>query len=278
MPPQDSVPRDFDGFKLLIEERAGKLPRRLKQVASYALARPDDIAFGTVASVAAQAQVQPSALVRFAQAIGYRGFSELQEVFRGRLRDRVPSYQERLVVPRRHQPAALKAQALFNGFSEASEKSLLRLKEKLDAGKLEDAIAKLARAETIYLIGLRRSYPVAVNLAYALGKLGIKYLLIDGAGGLAPEALAFATGRDAVFAVSFMPYASGTSALASAAHRRGAPVIAITDSALSPLAEIATPWFEVVEADFEGFRSMAATLSLGMTIAVAVAKLRASPT
>lgn len=274
MPSEELPPRDFPALQALIAERAGELPRRLMQVASYAVERPDDIAFGTVASAAAQAGVQPSALVRFAQAMGYRGFSELQEVFRGRLRDKVPTYKERLALLRQHQPGAFKAQALFEGFSEASEKSLARLREKLDGAMLETAVAALAEADTIYLVGLRRSYPVASGMAYAFGKLGVKYILVDGAGGLAPEASGFGTGRDAMFAVSFAPYASETIALATAAAARGVPVIAITDSAFSPLARLAQPWFEVAEANFEGFRSLAATLALAMSIAVAVAERR----
>ena len=65
-------------------------------LAAFALENPDEIAFGTVSSIADQAQVQPSALVRFSQAMGYQGFSDMQEVFRSRLRDRILNYGERL--------------------------------------------------------------------------------------------------------------------------------------------------------------------------------------
>ena len=52
----------------------------------------------------------------------------------------------------------------------------------------------------------------------------------------------------------------------------GLEVLAITDSPFSPLASIAQTWFEVQEANFEGFRSMAATLTLAMTLTVATAE------
>ena len=80
-------PRDFETLRAMIVERRDSLPKRLAQVAVYALDNPDEIAFGTAASIAQAAMVQPSTLVRFAQAFGYQGFSELQEVFRSRLRD-----------------------------------------------------------------------------------------------------------------------------------------------------------------------------------------------
>ena len=58
-----SPPRDFAALKALITERAPALSKRLTQIAAFALERPDEVAFGTVSSIAEQAQVQPSALV-----------------------------------------------------------------------------------------------------------------------------------------------------------------------------------------------------------------------
>ena len=58
------VPREFSALRALIGERAATLPRRLTQVATYALDSPDEIAFSTAASIAADAGVQPSTLVR----------------------------------------------------------------------------------------------------------------------------------------------------------------------------------------------------------------------
>ncbi len=111
-------------------------------------------------------------------------------------------------------------------------------------------------------------------MAYAFGKLGVRSMLIDAVGGLAAEQIAAATRKDAVLVVSFTPYASESVTLAQAAAARHVPMVAVTDSPFSPLAQIAEVWFEVVEANFEGFRSMAATLSLAMTLTVAVAEKR----
>jgi DNA-binding MurR/RpiR family transcriptional regulator len=52
------------------------------------------------------------------------------------------------------------------------------------------------------------------------------------------------------------------------------PIIAITDSAFSPLTRHASIWFEVVESDFGDFRSLSATLCLVMALAVGVAERR----
>ena len=89
---EESAPREFAALKTLIMARSQTLPRRLVQIASYALDNPDEIAFGTAASIAAKAAVQHSTLVRLSQALGYQGFSDLQQVFRSRLRERVLNY------------------------------------------------------------------------------------------------------------------------------------------------------------------------------------------
>lgn len=270
---EDEAPRDFPSLRALIAARAARLPRRLGQVAEFALTNPDDIAFGTAASVAQNSGVQPSTLVRFSQALGYQGFSDLQEVFRARLRDRVPSYDERLKQLRQHGGAS-KAGLMLEGFAEAAERSVADFRHKVDHTQLDKAIDVLTGAETIYLIGLRRSFPVTAYMAYAMGKLGIRNILVDGIAGLGAEQLGFISERDAVVAISFTPYASETVGLSHAARGRNARLVSITDSVFSPIAPIADVWLEVVEANFEGFRSMAATMALAMTLAVAVAERR----
>lgn len=270
----DIPPRDFQGLKAHIAARAGGLPRRLAQVATYALDNPDEIAFGTVSSIAGQAGVQPSTLVRFAQSMGYQGFSELQDVFRLRLRDRILNYDERIAQLRQHALSASKSNVIFQGFSDAAAASLGSLREKLDPATLDRAVEVLARAETVYLVGLRRSFPISSYMAYALGKLGVRSILVDAVGGLAAEQFGFAGPKDAVLAISFTPYASETVSLAQAAAGRKVPLVSITDSPFSPLAQLADVWLDVAEANFEGFRSMAATLTLAMTLTVAIAEKR----
>lgn len=270
----EGAPRDFAALRALIVSRAQLLPRRLTQVASYALENPDEVAFGTAASIASSAGVQPSTLVRFSQTLGYEGFSDLQDVFRSRLRERVPSYEERLKQLHEHGHVASEAGALLGGFAEAAARSIADIRARLDAGHVDRAIEILGEAETIYLVGLRRSFPITAYMAYAMGKLGIRNILVDGIAGLGSEQMSFVSPRDAVLVISFTPYASETVALANAAKAKGAHIVSITDSVFSPIAPIAEVWLEVVEANFEGFRSMAATMALAMTLTVAVAGRR----
>jgi DNA-binding MurR/RpiR family transcriptional regulator len=269
------APRDYAALKNLIAARAAAMPRRLAQIAAFALDNPDDMAFGTVASLSQKADVQPSALVRFAQSLGYVGFSDLQDVFRNRLRERILNYDERIEQLRRDAGADASAALILDGFSEAAHKSISELRDKLDHRKLEAAVTQLAAADTIYLIGLRRSFPIATYMAYAFGKLGVRNVLVNAVGGLAQEDVSFATASDCVLAVSFRPYASETVSLATQAAEAGVPVIAITDSVFSPLSPLARVWLELDESAYEGFRSMAATMALAMSLTVAVAERRA---
>lgn len=270
------APRDFDALKLLLVSRRADLPRRLQQVAEFAVAHPDELAFGTAASIAELASVQPSTLVRFAKAVGYSGFSDMQSVFRHRLRDRWPDYGERLRTLHDVQPAGEDPARLMFGFAEAASASLQRMRQTVASEDLDAAVAILAGAETIYLVGMRRAFPVAAYLAYALPKLGIRSLLIDNVAHLGADQLAHVGPRDALVAISFSPYTPTTVELAAAAAARHAPVVALTDSPFSPLAELATVWLEVIEADFGAFRSMAATFCLAMTLAVAVGERRSA--
>ena len=63
-------------------------------------------------------------------------------------------------------------------------------------------------------------------------------------------------------------------ALVAAAHDRGTPVMAITDSPLSPLVAKSRAWLDIREAEFGGFRSLAATIAVGMALVLAVAQRR----
>lgn len=270
--PQLTTPaRDFEGFVAVLRQRRPSLPKRLKQVADHALAHLDDMAFGSTAQIAARAGVQASTLVRFAQALDYSGFSELQEIFQSRLRRQVVDHRERLAALRTTETGGGGAAALLEGFAQASEESLGRVRAAIRPADLEAAVSMLAAARTIVLVGARRMFPVVSYLAYAFGKLGIRTMLVDNIAGLGPEQAAIADHDDLILAVSYAPYAALTVEIAASAHRRGIPVLALTDSAFSPLAENCRLWLEVNEADYGAFRSLAATFALAMTLAVATA-------
>ncbi|MGO7038909.1 MurR/RpiR family transcriptional regulator [Rhizobium acaciae] len=267
------VPRDFESLRSTIIERKASMPKRLAQVAAFALGNPDEIAFGTTASIAAASDVQPSTLVRLAHHLGYGGFSDLQSIFRERLRDRTLSYEERLVTLEQSSGDDEDAN-LLSGFIAAANQSVNRLAATVQSDTFTKAVNILANAETIYLIAKRRSYPLTAHMTYAFSKLNIRHQIVASPNGVDPEMVQFATPKDAAIAASFSPYAADSLSQSQELADRGVPVIAITDSAFSPLAACATHWFEVAEADFAGFRSLSASMALTMALPVAIAERR----
>jgi DNA-binding MurR/RpiR family transcriptional regulator len=266
-------PRDFQHLKAHILEHSESFPKRLRQVAVFALENPDEIAFGTAASIAGRAQVQPSTLVRFAQSIGYAGFSDLQAIFRDRLRERGSTYEERL--------EALSdtfgregGNAILSGVIAAAGTSIDSLSATIRSEDFNEAVRILARAETIYLLAQRRSFPITTYLAYMFGKLKIRVQLVSSPFGIETEQMAFASKMDGALAVSFSPYASPTIDHAQILSEQGVPVVSITDSAFSPLVGLSKLWFEVAESDFGGFRSLSATMALATAVAIAIGEER----
>ncbi|MEL6436770.1 MAG: MurR/RpiR family transcriptional regulator, partial [Pseudomonadota bacterium] len=248
----------FEDLRNRIADAHGTMPKRLAQAAGFALTNPEEMALGTTATIARAAEVQPSTLVRLAQHLGYSGFSDLQTVFRERLKDRSTSYEERL--DRLHQQsrglAAGSAKSRLDGFAAAARQSLSTLDEVIDYAQFERAVDTLAQADTIYLVARRRAYPVTAHMAYTCGKLGIRTVMVNATNGIETEIAGFATPADAAFVCSFDPYTTETIERTAVLAERSVPIVTVTDSPLSPLMRFASVSLEIAESDYAGFRSL----------------------
>lgn len=269
-----SLPQDFESLRAYIIKRRKDLPKRLTQVAEYALKYPDEIAFGTTKSIAEAVGVQPSTMVRLANQLGYDGFSAFQSVFRERLRSRPISYDERIDVLESGIVDGSEEAAMLNGFLTTTRKSIDTFEAGIDLKTLKQSIKVLSKADTIYLLAKRRSYPLAAHMAYTFGKLKIRYHIAGDPIGNDSDILAAAGPNDAVIAISFSPYAQETIGQLQMMVNNNVPIVAVTDSPFSPLATYSPLWFEIVEADYAGFRSLAASLILTTTLSVAIAQRR----
>ena len=102
-------------------------------------------------------------------------------------------------------------------------------------------------------------------------------MLVDNVGSTAFDQIGCIGKRDAVLAVSFSPYNSITPDLVAVAQRaRARGSSTITDSTFSPLVKLSDAWVEVIEFDFAGFRSLAASLAVGMALVHGVVARRAA--
>ena len=121
----------------------------------------------------------------------------------------------------------------------------------------------LAKAKAIYILGQRRSFPVAAYFSYALGQADERVVLIDGIGGMIEQQCRGIARGDVLLATSFSPYSPETLQIAERARANGAKVIGITDRLVSPLAQTSDIALDVAEAEVMNFRSLMATICLG---------------
>lgn len=268
--PAPTAPETLEALYRLLAERSDGLPKRLRQCADYVAHNPDRVAVSTVAELAAAAEVQPSAVMRFCQELGFSGFSQMQRLFREEYSRKWPDYSTRLQNLR--EAGESRPDVLLAEFVEAGRSSLERLMSTVDPAGLERAVEVLAAAPLIHLVGYRRSFPVASYIAYAMEKMAIPCMLHSAVGQLA-------TGHsvrsgDAVLAITFAPYSPETMAFVDAARGAGHPAVAITDSLSSPLQRLGVLPLLVSEVDVGAFRALSATFALAIALAVAVGARR----
>ncbi len=261
----------YDELRGAIAQRHRALSGRLQQIAEFVLDHPTDVALGTVAEVAQRSGVPPSAIVRFAHALGFGGFTEMQQVFRNRLVAGVaPSYKSRLARMKSEEKSVLgrKPAAVLSRFVSEAQSSLVTLSQSVHNRELDAATAILAKARDIYLLGLGGSFPVATHLAYVLRKLGRRVVLLDGLGGSIHEQSHAATSEDALVAISFRNYYPDTARLFPELVARRVPAISITDSLLSPIVEGASVVFEIQDMPEPALRTLVAPMCLVQALAI----------
>jgi DNA-binding MurR/RpiR family transcriptional regulator len=269
-------PGTYEELMAVLSSGSIKLPKRLRQVAVYLTQHPADVALGTISTVAADVGVQPSTLVRFAQIFGYAGFSGFQALFKAHVKSGLPlpqAHRDGEAPVRRPRPERRHA---LSGIIEAATNSLVRLEEQFDQAAFDRIVGKLAAAPIIYLVGSKRAFPVTAYVSLTLSLQGVRNVLVDNIGSGAHEQLACLGPADCVLAVSFSPYNSITPELTEIARDRGATVLALTDSPLSPLVTLSEDHLVVVEASDAGYRAISATMVTGLGLALAVSARRSA--
>jgi DNA-binding MurR/RpiR family transcriptional regulator len=146
--------------------------------------------------------------------------------------------------------------------------SLESLQDRVRQVDLTRAIELLGAAETIYVLGLGGSFPVAAHLTYVLRKLGRRVAILDGLGSALGDQAASAAPADALVAISFRVYNPDTARMFPELVARGLPAISITDSLLSPIVEGASVVFEIPDMPEAALRTMVAPMCLAQTLAV----------
>lgn len=259
----------YEELKALMARAYPDMSKQLQRIARYAIEQPNELALGTVATVAEATQVQPSAVIRFANALGYGGFSEMQQLFRGHLLERSDSYRERIAQMRSKQVSGKRAPAgVLHELVGESVAELSQLEENISQADLKAAVKLMAAAPRIHVLAQRRAFPVAGYLAYALSQLELRTHLLDGTGGMLRESLRSMAPGDVLIVASFRSYSPEVIQAAVAAEKLGVVVIAVTDGPVSPLKAPARVCFELADDSSKPFRSLVAPLCLAQALVV----------
>ncbi|MFC4175708.1 MurR/RpiR family transcriptional regulator [Microvirga sp. GCM10011540] len=214
------------------------MPAQLQTAARYVLESPDDVALLSMREQARRAGVQPATMTRLAKRLGLAGYDDIRDLYAQAIREGGLSFAGKAGA----QVASQKAkgeQALAAEMVVSLTAQISRLGEPEALERLSRAATLLASAHRIYCLGLRSSHPVAWHMTYVLSLLGEKAVLLDAVAGVGADPIRMATDKDALFAVSVAPYTRATIDIARYARTQGIPIVAITDSAVSPLAQVA---------------------------------------
>lgn len=250
-----------------IRARYSALSPALRRVAKHLLDHPGAVVTQSMRTVGVQSGSTPATLVRFAQQLGFAGWPQLKGALAQDLGLGADAYGARarqLVGRAREQGLAAEMFAVLRRNLEATQRH--------SAGALERVCALLEKAPAVHAAGFRACYPVAFSFVYQYRLFRPSVQLIDGQGGaLEMQQRALARG-DALLVVSFAPYSREALQTAEVARAAGCRVVALTDSAASPLSLVAgeTLLFATESPSF--FPSAAA----GLALAEALVELLAS--
>lgn len=266
-------PESYEDLIRIIHERYGRMSKSYQAIAVYLTQNPNDVAVQSVNAIGERCSIHPSSFVRFAQALGFTGFRELQTVFQRRLSTAAPGFDARV----RALDAELGTKQDRSDLGFLKElvvrdlASLQDLLENISAEQISGAAELMQRADTIYLVGQLRSAPVVELLRYMLTMLGKRTVLLDTGGGLATHMAKVIRPEDLLFAVSFRFYATEVVNIVDETAARGVPVVAISDTTLSPVAKSARVLLAVPEHEYTFSRSLAAPICLAQALTVALA-------
>jgi DNA-binding MurR/RpiR family transcriptional regulator len=228
-----------DEVEKLISERYQSLPPKLKVAARHVLDAPKDIAIQSMRSVAADAKLQPAAMLRFARELGFDSYESFRALYVNWLSSNEMTFVARAKTLRKRRVSDGQEKLL----SEMYDMDVVSLDQTLGAANsaaFEAAKKLLVAARRFYVLGLRSLFPAAYYLDYACRLFSDKSVLVTGVGGAIADELRRATAKDVLVVFSFEPYARLTVEAVRYAAERNVKIVAVTDSIVSPIAEAAS--------------------------------------
>ena len=215
----------------LIQIKFQRLSKGQKLIAEYILNNYDKAAFMTAAKLGISVGVSESTVVRFANELGFSGYPKLQKALQELIKNKLTTVQ-RLELSNEY----ISDSDSLKGVLKADIENIRATLEKINPDVFEEVVNEIFKANNIYILGLRSSTAVAEFLGFYLNIIlqnvrTVRYGISD-----IFEQMINVKEGDLVIGIGFPRYASKTIAALDFSKNKGAKVVAITDSLISPLA------------------------------------------
>lgn len=241
-----------------------------KLIANFILNSYDKAAFMTASKLGKTVKVSESTVVRFAAELGYDGYPAMQRMLQEMIRNKLTSVQRIEVSDDRignHDILSMVMQ---------SDMDKVRLTlEQIDRVAFDGAVSDIVAAKRIYILGVRSAGALSTFLAFYFNLIfeNVTHVAASSASEMFEHLLRVGP-DDVVIGISFPRYSKRTVKAMEFAHDRGARVIAITDSEVSPLADTADRVL-MAKSDMVSFvDSLVAPLSLVNALIVAISRVK----
>ena len=253
-----------------IEKNMSSFSKGQKLIARFILEDYDKAAFMTANKLGQTAQVSESTVVRFAAELGYNGYPDMQKALQELIRGKLTSIQRIQV-----SSDQMSGSDILGSVMQRDMSSIHDIIEDLDREEFEKVVDKLLQAKHIYILGVRSSSFLAGYLNFYMHLIFENVTLVQSsAAGEIYEQLVHIGPGDVLLSICFPRYSKMAIHAVQFACSRKADVIAITDSPMSPMYQMATLSL-LAPSDMISFvDSMAAPLSLLNALILAVGRQR----
>ena len=251
-----------------LNQSGKKLSKSHRRIAECIVQHYDKAAFMTASKLGQYVGVSESTVVRFAAALGYEGYPQLQKALQELIRHRLTASQ------RFEMTSDMDHSQVLAKVLKADMHNIRTTMYEIDIRVFEAAIDKILQARQIYVLGLRASAPLAQFLAHYLKYIFPNVTLVTSGISDVFEQLMRINDEDLLIGISFPRYTSRTLEALEFAKNRGASLLAITDGPLSPLHSVADLCL-MAKSDMASFvDSLCAPLSLINALIVALGQRR----
>ncbi len=214
--------------------RSGKrLSKGHRRIAQYIGEHYDKAAYMTAGKLAEAVGISDSTVVRFAAALGYEGYPQLQRAMQELVSHRLTAGQ------RVEMAADMPPEETLPTVLRSDIHNLRATLDELDPALFERAVNRILGAKAIYVIGLRSAAPLAQFMGFYLNYIFEDVHVTSAGVADVYEEIARMKDGDVLIGISFPRYSSRTLEAMRFAKRCGAQVIAITDGPMSPLCAVA---------------------------------------